>query len=122
MPNLTYKTHDAIIASWGSPLTLAILTQAPNPDGTGITEPTDGYARQTIAFDKVQSGGITYLTNDANIIFGPATPGPWTTVTYFALFDADDDLVCYGRLRTARTNPTGEVIAFPTGTVELRLR
>lgn len=123
MPNLTYSSHDILLDAWGD-LTLGLLTAAPNPDGTGVTEPADvdGYERQAMTYDKAQSDGITTILNDANIVFGPASPQAWTTVSYFGLFNAADELVMYGRLRTARTNPTGEVIAFPAGTVEIRLR
>lgn len=123
MPNLTYSAHDAILASWGD-LTLGVLTAAPNPDGTGVTEPSpsDGYERQAMTYAKGQADGVTTITNDENIVFGPATPTSWTTVTYWGLFDENDVLKMYGRMRTARTNPTGEVLAFPAGTVEVRLR
>lgn len=122
MPNLTYKAHDTLLDAWGDSLTLGLLTAAPNPDGTGVTEPSEGgYERKAIAFTKSQEEGVTTLLNDADIVFGPAIT-TWTTVNYFGLFDTDGDLVVYGRLRTSRTNPSGEGISFPEGTVELRLR
>lgn len=123
MPNLTYSAHDDLLAGWGS-LTLGLLTAAPNPDGTGVVEPADvdGYERQAFAYAKVQADGVTTISNTANIVFGPASPLAWTTVTYFGLFDSDDNLRMYGRLRTARTNPTGQVITLSAGAVVIRLR
>lgn len=124
MPNLTYQSHDDIIASWPSPWTVGLLTAAPNPDGTGVLEPSgsDGYARQPFTYSKGVSDGITTLSNDANIIFGPALPNPWTPVNYFGLFDADGVLRMYGRLRTTRSVPTSDVEAFSIGRIAIRLR
>ncbi len=81
MPNLSYKSHDALIASWGAGLEMGILTSAPSPDGSGILEPSgaNGYARQSINLSKEQSEGITSLRNDAPIVFGPATGADWAT-------------------------------------------
>lgn len=122
MPNLTYKAHNSLLTAWGD-LTLGLLTAAPNPDGTGVTEPdlATGYARQDFGYALTQAEGITTLLNDANIIFGPAL-NDWTSVSYFGVFDAAGDLVVYGRMRTERTNPTGKTISIPAGKIALRLR
>jgi hypothetical protein len=124
MPNLSYKTHDAIIASWGDDLTLGLLASAPNPDGTGIVEPAaqDGYARQPITLGKTVADGITNLTSVGPLAFGPATNGGWVSVQYFGLFDAEGDLILYGRLRTTRETDAGEGIIVPPDHIQVRLR
>jgi hypothetical protein len=123
VPNLTYRAHDDLIASWPAPLSVGLLTQAPGPDGTGVTEPDPaaGYSRQPFTFDKTRLDGITTLTNNSNIVYGPAST-PWTAVNYFGLFDANGVLRMYGRLRTSRSVQTGNAETFVAGDVSIRLR
>lgn len=123
MPNLTYRSHDDMIASWPGPWTVGLLTAAPNPDGTGVLEPStsDGYARQPMTYDKSHSEGITTLANNSPMIYGPAT-NPWVTVNYFGLFDANGVLRMYGRLRTARDVQSGKTESFAAGSIAVRLR
>lgn len=123
MPNLTYQSHDDLIASWPTPLSIGMLTAAPNPDGTGVLEPsgTDGYARQPFTYAKSRDQGITTLTNDQAMVFGPALQ-PWTPVNYFGLFDANGVLRLYGRMRTQRSVDTGTSESLQVGSIQLRLR
>lgn len=123
MPNLSYKTHDAILAAWGDDLTLGLLASAPNPDGTGIVEPAAelGYTRQPITLGKTVADGITTLTSVAPLAFGPAL-NDWVSVHYFGLFDAAGDLILYGRLRTTRETQSGEGIVIPADHIQVRLR
>lgn len=124
MPNLSYKTHDDIVAAWGPDLTIGLLYGAPAPDGSDTMEPdpTHGYARQPIAFDKAQAEGVTSLSNDAPILFGPADAFDWQPADYFGIFDAAGDLCVYGRLRTTRTVTTHLGAAIPVGDIQIRLR
>lgn len=127
MPNLSYLSHDNMIADFGPDLTFAILVDAPNPDGTGLVEPPAewGYARQAIQFDTTRptsDPGVTYMANSNNIIFGPAVSGEWPMVQWFAVFNAANAMVFYGRLRTARVTRLGEVTAFPIEDIDIRLR
>lgn len=123
MPNLTYQSHDDLLAGWPAPFTVGLLTAAPNPDGTGVLEPVqaDGYARQPFVYVKTRLDGITTITNTANIVFGPAF-NPWTPVNYFGLFDANGVLRMYGRLRTMRAVETGNAETFVAGKIAARLR
>lgn len=123
MPNLSYKTHDAIVAAWGDDLTLGLLASAPNPDGTLIVEPAAelGYARQPITLGVTVADGITNLTSVAPLAFGPAT-NDWVQVNYFAIFDAGGDMCVYGRLRTSRATQSGEGIIIPPDHIQIRLR
>lgn len=128
MPNLTYMSHDDLIASWSTPLQVGLLTAAPNPDGTGVLEPnmSDGYARQDFDF-AVSRGtmpgyeGSTVLTNTSNMVFGPAT-NLWTTFSYFGLFDADGNLRAYGQTRSKRSVETGNAEVFEAGNINIYLR
>ena len=123
MPNLSYKTHDAILAAWGDDLTLGLLASAPEPDGTLIVEPPAelGYARQPIVFAKTVAAGITNLTSAGPLAFGPAL-NDWVQVNYFAVFDAEGDMVLYGRLRTSRATEAGQGIIIPQDHIQVRLR
>ncbi len=124
MPNLSYYTHNAILSTWGEGLTMGLLCAAPNPDGTGIIEPssTDGYARQPVTFSIAQATGITTLQNTNSLAYGPATGEGWPSVSYFAVFDSSGNFLLYGRLRTERTTQPGEGIMVPTALIQVRLR
>ncbi|AFU87956.1 hypothetical protein CcrColossus_gp086 [Caulobacter phage CcrColossus] len=127
MPNLSYFSHDNMIAQFGPNQTFAVLVDAPNPDGTGLVEPNEawGYARQAIDFEATRStseSGVTVLRNTNNVVFGPAVTADWPMVQWFAVFDENDNMIYYGRLRTARTTKLGEVTAFPIEDIEIRLR
>jgi len=124
VPNLTYSSHDAILAAWGSGLKIGLLEGQPNPDGTGIVENNSdwGYERLSITFSKTQADGITYLSNSNALVWGPAISQDWQPVDNFGIFNSSDELVAYGRLRTTRTVTMGEGTAFPIGSVLIRLR
>lgn len=124
MPNLTYKSHDDLLATWPQPWTVGLLTAAPNPDGTGVIEPAlvDGYARQDFgAYSLSRLDGVTSITNDDPLVFGEAL-NPWVTLNYFGLFDANGILRMYGRLRTQRNVQTGRTESFSAGSIAFRLR
>lgn len=124
MPNLTYISHDDILDAWGPDLTIGLLQGQPNPDGTGVVEQNsaNGYARQDITLLKTQEDGITSLANEDALVWGPAVGEDWQPVDHFGIFDANDVLRCYGRLRTTRTVTMGEGTAFPAGSVAIRFR
>lgn len=131
MPNFSYSVHDDL-ANWlggqaypAAPTTLyaGLLTAAPAPDGTGVTEPTDtGYARQPVVMAKVtQTDGVTTLENAGNLVYGPAI-NDWTAVNYFGLFDQDGALLLYGRLRTTRVAQASQLVVFQAGAISIGLR
>jgi hypothetical protein len=124
VPNLSYLSHDDLIADWGPNLTVGILSTAPNPDGTGITEPStgDGYARQPVTFVTSRASGVTTVQNSIPLVFGPAVNSDWEAVSYFGLFDENNALRVYGRLRTQRTTTVGEATTFPTNDIVIRIR
>ncbi|UTC28410.1 hypothetical protein GURKE_04080 [Brevundimonas phage vB_BpoS-Gurke] len=123
MPNLSYLSHDAIVAFWGPNLTLGLLASAPEPDGSQIVEPAAelGYERQPITFSATKAAGITSLTSNGPLAFGPAL-NDWVQVNYFAVFDAQARMMVYGRLRTSRACEAGKGIIIPQDHIQIRLR
>lgn len=124
MPNLSYKSHDDLLAAFGPNLSMGMLVDAPNPDGTGLVEPDPlyGYERQPVTFATSKSEGVTYMTNTNPLVFGPAVTSDWPPCAWFGLFNASNVLVLYGRLRTLRINKMGKVSAFPENDIDIRLR
>ncbi|AXQ69705.1 hypothetical protein HOU03_gp123 [Caulobacter phage CcrSC] len=131
MPSLSYPVHAKLFnwmkgASFGSApssLRVALLTAAPNPDGTGIAEPSGlGYARQPLTLSAISvADGISTVKNDNAIIFGAAT-AQWPAVTHLGVFGSDGTLLFYGPLAASRVCTAGDSIAFGIGSVQLRLR
>ncbi|MBI1313685.1 hypothetical protein GC176_20525 [bacterium] len=104
-------------------LKIGLLTAAPNADGSGVSEPSGGYARQSITFGSVNaSGGVSSITNSAPVVFGAASGSDWAQVSYAAIFDQDGNMLAYGPLSAARVAPVGDTISFGTGAVQLRLQ
>lgn len=130
MPNFSYAVHDGL-AGWlaGAPFPApplgvyaGLLTAAPFPDGTGISEPVDaGYVRQPISFTNSADDGVTTLVNAVPLVFGDAI-ADWTPVNYFGLFDQTGALLLYGRLRTQRTCTAGKSLTFAAGAITIGLR
>lgn len=131
MPTLSYFTHRMVV-QWlrGIPTTppagllVGALTVAPNPDGTGVIEPSgNGYGRRPILLtEAVVSAGVTTTQNTADIIFPTAQGGPWPQVTYLGLFSQTGDLLAYGPLAAPRAVGLGDSLAFGAGTIQLRLK
>ncbi|AXQ69151.1 hypothetical protein HOU02_gp127 [Caulobacter phage CcrBL9] len=131
MPSLSYSVHAKFFnwmkgATFGtapSSLKVALLTAAPNPDGSGIVEPVGGgYARQPLTLSPITvAEGISTVKNDNAIIFGAAT-AQWPAVTHLGVFGSDGTLLFYGPLAASRVCTVGDSIAFGIGAVQLRLR
>lgn len=126
MAVLSYASHDFILAAWrdASPK-LALLTAAPNPDGTGIAEAASGhgYARQDVGLtDFTRLSGVSTTSNDAALVFGPATTADWSSVTHAALFSSAGDLLAYGPLPAAKVCVVGDSLSFGIGSVQWRFK
>ena len=71
---------------------IALSTTIPEPDGTGVTEPSPGtnYARSGISqldFSNPQtSSGVTTTSNDIDITFNESISS-WGTIQAFAAYD-----------------------------------
>lgn len=130
MANLTYKTHDVIIASLAAAgAKVGLLTAAPAADGTGVSEPNViyGYERQDITFGATTRGtggdaGKSIIKNDSAIVFGPAATQAWPTVTHIGLFDADDELIAFSAVGTPRTAPMNDSISFGAEAIVFKFR
>jgi len=114
-------------------LEIGLSTSAPNDDGTGVTEPADGYDRVTVDNDlttwdnasTVDGGtpdGITSKVNDIEITFPEAT-GEWGEVTHFVIYDDDDpeNFLGWGELVIPKTIQEGDTARFAIGDLEIRL-
>lgn len=103
---------------------MGLLTAAPNPDGTGVSEPPggSGYTRKQVTFGAVATlNGVSSISNTNAIIFGPSTAA-WPQVSWAALFDQNGNMIAYGPLAAARTAPANDTISFGAGTIQQRLQ
>ncbi len=130
MPNFTYTVHNALTNWLGgqafpaapTALYVGLLAGSPNPDGTGVIEPTDtGYQRQPVTFQASQDAGVTTLANINPLVFGDSIV-TWIGVNYLALFDQAGNMLMYGRLRTTRVNTEGNSLTFASGAITIGLR
>ena len=95
---------------------VALSTADPTEDGSGLSEPSDGYARVQTAAADWSAASVGSLHNDNAISFGTAT-GAWGTLTHFALYGSASGepgtMYYYGTLTTAKTVGSGDVAQFP---------
>lgn len=130
MANLTYKTHDVIIAHLAAAgAKVGLLTAEPSADGTGVVEPNViyGYTRQAATFGATARGvgadaGKSVIKTNVALVFGPAATQAWPTVTHIGLFDADDDLIAYSPVGSPRTAPVGDAISFGAEAIVFKFR
>lgn len=113
-------------AAYTAPVTLFIgLSTTPiADDGTGITEPGNGYARVAVTnnlanFPAAVAGA---KSNGASILFPPAT-GSWGTITDFFISDAAGagNILASGLISAATPVSSGETIEFAAGDLDLTL-
>jgi hypothetical protein len=101
---------------------LGLSSSDPLVDGTGIVEPSDGYARVTTTPSDwdTPSGGVLY---NASVFTFPVATGAWTTVSYFFLSDSfsNGNLLFRGTLNTPISVDLGEKARFEIGTLEVPL-
>lgn len=125
-PVLSYASHDAILAFWNTKtLKVALLTTAPGPDGTGVSEPAtgSGYAQQSVTLSAfTRSAGVSTTTNTNALVFGPCTGTNWAQVTYAALMGSDGTLLAYAPLPSPRVCPVGDSFSIGANTVQWRLK
>lgn len=102
-----------------------LLTAQPNPDGTGVTEPStgNGYARQQVSWGAVTTNnGVSSISNTNPMIFGPASGADWPQVSWGGIFDQNGNLLAYGELAAARVAPQDDTISFGVGAIQQRLQ
>lgn len=107
MPSSTYlrqalMNHILNNVPYASPLTtyLALFTSSTGPGSEGDEVVGNGYARQVVPIGTVGSTGVA--SNDASIVFPPASPNAWGLITHWALYDAliGGNRLWYGALTT----------------------
>lgn len=102
---------------------LGLSSSEPNPNGTGVTEPTasgSGYAR--ILLDGLGQPDNGKVTNESSINFEKSKLS-WGTITHYVIFDAKDagagNLLMYGELATSRSVEAGTIMSIEPGCLEL---
>jgi len=113
-------------ADYARPGTLyvGLSTADPGEDGSGIAEPSNGYARVAKTNNSTEfpaaSGGSK--SNGAVIQFPTAT-GSWGTVTHFFISDASSggNMLVYGALNQSKTVNNGDSVRFNASQLTLAL-
>jgi hypothetical protein len=111
---------------------VGLSTTAIAEDGSGITEPADGYAR--VPVDNTNGDWLPAST-DANIsskvnaepIAFPTASGNWGTVTHFFISDdltsvLEANTWSFGPLTVSKSINDGDTASFAAGDLEIRLR
>ena len=101
---------------------VALSTADPTDDASGLSEPSDGYARvETEAADwnAASSGSI----DNANDISFPEASGSWGTITHVALYDAatNGNMLGYSALDSSQAVASGEILKFAAGDLAISL-
>lgn len=106
--------------NWHVGLSTTIISE----DGTGATEPADGYARVEVANNLTNFPASTNgeKSNGTEITFPEAT-GEWGEVTYFFISDASTlgNMVAFGQLTIAKVIQTGDTARFQVGDLQIIL-
>lgn len=113
---------------------VALLTAAPNEDGTGFSEVTtpgsNGYARAAISravgaagwYAAVQESSVTKLKNQVALTYGPATTN-WSAATHFAIMSASSGgtMIAWAALSASVTVTTGNYAKFEANSLVIQL-
>ena len=98
---------------------IALSTADPLDDASGLTEPGDTYARQTIAFLAAASRAVV---QDAEVIF-PEAAASWGTITHWALFDAASggNMLAHGSFLSSFDVLAGNSTTIGSGEVQVSI-
>lgn len=113
-------------AAYTAPVTLHIglSTTAVADDGTGITEPGNGYARVAVTnnLTNFPAAAAGAKSNGIAIVF-PAATGSWGTITDFFISDAagGGNILARGQISAATPVVSGETIEFAIGDLDITL-
>jgi hypothetical protein len=113
---------DALLGSTtllGSTVYVGLMLAIPNPDGTGVVEPSGGaYARVAVTNDSTHWPAATARakTHASNIVFPQAT-GNWGTIICVGIFSAltSGTLKLYDLLNEQRAYLSGDQFSFVAG-------
>lgn len=110
----------------GGAVYIALFTSDPTDAGTGTEVRDSGYVRQK-AHTSTASDGFTVpangvSTNAKNIVF-PAVVDAQTTITHWAIFDAQTagNLLYHSALLNPKTLDPTDVVSFPIGSLSVTL-
>ncbi len=107
-------------AAYTSPTTVYLALYTSNPtDADSGTECSGGsYARQSITFGSVASGGT--ISNTADITY---TSMPATTVTHVGIHDhvSAGNLLFHGALSSSKSVDAGDTFKISTGDLDISL-
>lgn len=112
---------------WPSTVYIGLLLSEPNPDGTGVVEPSGGlgYARVGVANTIAEWPGATsrQKTHANDILFPAASGGNWGTIWGVGIFNsgAGGSLLAAGPLQTPRPVNNGDEFRFLATTAPLTL-
>jgi len=112
---------------WPSTVYIGLLLAEPNPDGSGVVEPSGGlaYSRPGVTNSIAEWPGATsrQKTHASDIVFPQAIGGNWGTITHVGIFDAASggSLLAYGPLQTARPVNETDIFRFMAGFAPLTL-
>jgi len=97
---------------------VALSTANPTDAGTGIAEPSDGYARVVMNSWDAAASRATENTNQ--ITFAQAS-GDWGTITHWAIFDAitDGNFLAHGDFTASKTCPIGTNLYVAAGDIDV---
>lgn len=102
---------------YNSPATvyLGLSTSDPHNNGSGISEPSNGYSRQPITFEAAENRRIT---QDGEVQF-PVATADWGVITHWFLSDAatGGNMLAYGSLSSSRTISAGNVAIILSGQI-----
>lgn len=107
---------------------VGLSTTAIQEDGTGVTEPADGYARVEVTNNLTNWPAATTVANvgtkqnGTEIEFATAT-GDWGEVVDFFFSDAATlgNMVAYGNLDVAKTINEGDTATFEAESITITL-
>lgn len=101
---------------------VALSTTEPQEDGTGVTEPSDGYVRKSTAAADWEDAVGGAIQNANDITFAEAS-GSWGSITHFALYDAASggNMLAYSILGAAKTISSGDTPKFAAGDLDITL-
>ncbi|MBA7491906.1 hypothetical protein ES702_02454 [subsurface metagenome] len=97
---------------------IALSTADPTEDGSGMAEPSDGYARVVC---NVWDAATSRATENTNAVEFAEASGSWGTITHFAIFDAitGGNFLAHGDLAVSKTIGIGDNASFAAGDIDV---
>lgn len=116
------------IASWingsafpAAPASLVVALSNGDPlyDASGLVEPGNGYARQTITFSApVSDDEKSAIGQTNNVVFTPTSGQAFGALTHVAVFDNSGNMLFSGPLAVPKTYGVDEQVDFLAGTLK----